>query len=106
MGDLDVPRITQGSCRGALVGERIVLSHCRSSNLAGVGLQLWAGALVLADFLLSCPEVVMGHRIRELGAGIGLVSIIASRLGSASVLCTDGCAEIVANYQKSLQLNI
>ncbi|CAJ1357228.1 unnamed protein product, partial [Effrenium voratum] len=62
------------------------------------------GALVLSDFLLWRPEVVRDKKVCELGAGLGLCSLLAGRLG-AQVLCTDGSAEACENCRRNLQQN-
>ena len=52
-----------------LVGWRIELARVCSSQLERVGLQLWAGALVLSDFLLARPYLLEKQHVCELGAG-------------------------------------
>ena len=51
------------------MGWRIELVRLASSRLERVGLQLWAGALVLCDFLLARPWLFHQRRVCELGAG-------------------------------------
>ncbi len=62
-----------------------------------VGLQVWRGALLLADFLLSTPDAedggVSGRRVVELAAGTGVTSIVAATMARA-VTCT-GLAQLV-----------
>ncbi|KAL1129369.1 hypothetical protein AAG570_013896 [Ranatra chinensis] len=44
-----------------------------------VGLQLWRGAFVLADFILeNGPSMFTSKNVLELGSGVGLTSIVAS----------------------------
>ena len=52
-----------------------------------VGLQLWRGAFLLADFILANPDLFKDKIILELGSGVGLTSIIASSLAK-KVICT------------------
>lgn len=52
------------------------------------GLLLWPSALGLAERLASCPSVVAGKRVLELGAGAGLPGLMARSLG-ADVTQTD-----------------
>ncbi|UYV65624.1 hypothetical protein LAZ67_3004897 [Cordylochernes scorpioides] len=75
-GDLEVHR-------GLLSLE---LEHAGATRLAQVGLQVWSGALLMADFLLSRP--LTAEVLLELGSGIGLCSLLAAPLAS-TVLCTD-----------------
>eukprot|EP00747_Dinoflagellata_sp_TGD_P049975 gnl/TRDRNA2_/TRDRNA2_146499_c0_seq2.p2 gnl/TRDRNA2_/TRDRNA2_146499_c0~~gnl/TRDRNA2_/TRDRNA2_146499_c0_seq2.p2 ORF type:complete len:148 (-),score=37.29 gnl/TRDRNA2_/TRDRNA2_146499_c0_seq2:176-619(-) len=68
-GDLVLPRekpdaeagaleLGESSAASGLVGTCIQLCRLTSSDIDRVGLQLWAGALVLSDFLLARPEIV------------------------------------------------
>lgn len=52
-----------------------------------VGLQVWRGALLLADYILSHPDSFRNQIILELGSGVGLTSIVASYLAK-EVICT------------------
>ena len=53
-----------------------------------VGLQVWRGALLLADYLFSCCVDIKDKNILELGAGVGLTSIAAA-IYSENVVSTD-----------------
>ena len=55
----------------------------------GVGACLWDGALLLAAYLISQPHYkYVGAKCVELGAGVGLVSVVLAHL-SAAVITTD-----------------
>ena len=56
----------------------ILIEHSLSSTVELVGLQLWRGALLLADFILAHSEVFMNRNVVELAAGTGLTSVIAA----------------------------
>ena len=58
-----------------------------STVLEDVGLQVWRGALLMADFLLSHKEIFRDNVVLELGGGVGLSAIIAS-LTCSTVFCT------------------
>ena len=59
-----------------------------STTLEAVGLQVWRGALLMSDYLLSSAGArLRGAVVLELGAGTGLVSIIAA-LRASHVFCT------------------
>lgn len=58
-----------------------------STELDLVGLQVWRGALLLADYVLSHPDLFRDQTIVELGAGVGVTSIVASYLAK-EVICT------------------
>lgn len=60
----------------------------RSTTLDLVGLQLWRGAYLLADFILSEKSNFEGKVVLELGTGIGFTSIAAG-IYAKQVICTD-----------------
>lgn len=52
-----------------------------------VGLQIWRGALLLADWLIHNNETIQKDScILELGSGVGLTSIVAAIFNP--VVCT------------------
>ena len=57
--------------------------HCVSSSVDLVGLQLWRGAFLLADFLLSQPNLLAGKKVLELAAGTGLTAVTASMMAES-----------------------
>ncbi|KAK5973581.1 Methyltransferase [Trichostrongylus colubriformis] len=58
-------------------------------NENGVAGVLWDSAIVLSEYLVAHPDLVRGRQILELGAGIGLPSIVAAKLSAEKVLTTD-----------------
>lgn len=60
----------------------------------------WAGGLALARHFSAHPEVVQGRRVLDLGAGSGLVGIVAAQAGAIA-----SAAEIDANAQAAIALN-
>ncbi|XP_011163804.1 methyltransferase-like protein 22 isoform X2 [Solenopsis invicta] len=77
--DLDIDRDREGI---------IVIEHSVSTELNLVGLQVWRAAFLLADYILSHPDLFRNQIILELGSGVGLTSIVASYLAK-EVICTD-----------------
>ncbi|XP_076661478.1 methyltransferase-like protein 22 isoform X2 [Halictus rubicundus] len=77
--DLDVDRQKE---------EKLMIEHRTTTQLQHVGLQVWRGALLLADYILSNPDLFKDKTVLELGAGVGLTSIVASFLAK-EVICTD-----------------
>ncbi|XP_034190187.2 methyltransferase-like protein 22 [Osmia lignaria lignaria] len=77
--DIDVNRQQKG---------KLGIEHYISTELQHVGLQVWRGALLLADYVLSNPDLFKDKVVLELGAGVGLTSIVASFLAK-EVICTD-----------------
>ena len=104
-GDLAMSRDELESASKELFGWRIELARLASSHIERVGLQLWAGALVLSDLLLQRPHLVQGRQVVELGAGLGLVSLLAHRLAAGHVCCTDGHSEALAMSRENLLRN-
>ncbi|XP_044582074.1 methyltransferase-like protein 22 [Cotesia glomerata] len=66
----------------------LFIEHSISTELQLVGLQVWRGAFLLADYILDNPSVFKNQNVIELGAGVGLTSIITSML-AREVTCTD-----------------
>ncbi|XP_055385914.1 methyltransferase-like protein 22 [Condylostylus longicornis] len=90
-GDLDVKRKEQ---------KIIAIEHSASTVLKLVGLQVWRGALLLADFLFHCRGDISNKNILELGSGVGLTSITAAMFAK-TVVCTDinvgGILDLIRN---------
>ena len=97
-----VPIAPAGPCR------TLQLAHSGASSLLQCGLQLWRGALLLADFLIHSaraapaqarrgfPTASAAPGLLEIGAGCGLVSLIAAHAWPASrVFCTDGVETVL-----------
>ena len=79
-----------------------------------VGLQSWASSIILAERICLEPSLFQfnslhrpGVRILELGAGTGLLSIIASKfLPSADVVATDYHPDVLANLRSNVSTNL
>ncbi|KAJ3120456.1 Methyltransferase-like protein 22 [Physocladia obscura] len=75
------------------IGEATVLRirHALATQLNDVGMQIWAGAMVLAELILAdrADIQICGQHILELGAGTGLVSLCAAVAGAKSVVASD-----------------
>ncbi|XP_055380097.1 methyltransferase-like protein 22 [Condylostylus longicornis] len=66
----------------------IEIEYSRESTLDLVGLQIWRGALLLADYLFHHRNELCDKQVLELGAGVGLTSIAAA-MYAMRVICTD-----------------
>lgn len=65
------------------------IKHSASTSLRMVGLQVWRGALLLADWALHYgPSLLRGATVLELGTGTGLTSIVAA-MHAKEVVSTD-----------------
>lgn len=60
----------------------------------------WAGGLALAHHFAANPAVAAGRHVLDLGAGSGLVGIVAAKAGA-----TVSAAEIDANGRAAIALN-
>jgi predicted nicotinamide N-methyase len=49
-----------------------------TTKVDGLGGEVWAGALVLCEFLELNQDVVQGRDVIELGAGCGLCGLVAA----------------------------
>jgi predicted nicotinamide N-methyase len=66
--------------------------------------KVWPSAIALSEFILQNPHYIQNKKLVEMGAGLGLPSIVAGRY-AADVLCTDYVAEAVAIAQQSAAHN-
>jgi 16S rRNA G966 N2-methylase RsmD len=53
------------------------------------GQKLWCGSLCIVNYFFKHPGCIKDCLIIELGAGTGVLSIIASKLGASRVIATD-----------------
>ncbi len=77
-----------------------------ATTLDDVGLQVWNGALLLSDYLLSQPDIVRDRTILELGAGTGLVSLVAAECGARRVYVTDVGDDVLENCHANVTANL
>ena len=81
----------------------LTLRHTLDSKLVDVGLQVWRGALLLADYLVACPSLAQGT-VLELGSGCGLCGLLAARLGAQCYL-TDIGDGVLHNTRENARQN-
>jgi len=92
------------SCDSGLVkytmeaGKVISIKEKVASN---TGSKVWDCNFVMGKYFELNPSIVDGKSVIELGAGLGLLSIIISELGAGKVMCTD-----VSEMIKSISENI
>ncbi|XP_034567993.1 methyltransferase-like protein 22 [Notolabrus celidotus] len=82
----------------------IKIEHTMATPLEDVGKQVWRGAFLMADFILSEPVLFSGATVLELGAGTGVTSIV---MGTAAktVYCTDVGVDLLSMCDKNVALN-
>ncbi|KAJ1475544.1 hypothetical protein T484DRAFT_1909513, partial [Baffinella frigidus] len=83
------------------------LSALRGEDVCDtIGWDLWEGATAkLCELLVAFPEIVRGKRCVEIGAGVGVVGLVAAKLGAKSVLVTDYDAGALAIANENISLN-
>ncbi|XGW16475.1 hypothetical protein V3C99_001717 [Haemonchus contortus] len=74
--------------KSVTIGSFVLHLH-QNWNENGVAGVLWDSAIVLSNYLVAHTELVRGRRVLELGAGIGLPSIMAAKLSAKEVTATD-----------------
>ncbi|KAG2761061.1 hypothetical protein JG687_00007742 [Phytophthora cactorum] len=67
-----------------------------TTKVDGLGGEVWAGALVLCEFLEANDQEVQGRNVIELGAGCGLCGLIAAALGARMAVLTDEYPDLLA----------
>lgn len=93
----------------------ILVHHSLQTTLKEVGLQVWNGCLLLADFFLTHPILAQSRDETwlELGAGTGLCSVVAALscalvgggLAPKQIVCTDVGTEVLDLCRRNLKEN-
>jgi predicted nicotinamide N-methyase len=99
--DADGDRLVKRRRRGGVLR----LHHTLETRLNDVGLQVWRGALLLADLLVAQPALVEGAHVLEVGSGCALCGLMAARLGAERVFVTDVGEAILRNAQRNARVN-
>jgi predicted nicotinamide N-methyase len=87
-------------------GGVLLLEHSMETTLLNVGLQLWKASLYLSEYVLSNWECFNRKVIVELGAGVGILTIISS-LFAEKVISTDLehiLTQTISNYENNKSL--
>ncbi|XP_054285945.1 methyltransferase-like protein 22 [Macrosteles quadrilineatus] len=72
------------------------IEHSTATPIRLVGLQVWRGALLLADYVLHHAQALQHSTVLELGSGVGLTSIVTS-IVAKHIVCTDVDLEGILN---------
>ncbi|XP_068672119.1 methyltransferase-like protein 22 isoform X2 [Montipora foliosa] len=75
----------------------ITIEHHLSTTMKDIGLQVWRGTLLLCDYIVHHEDRFDGCTMLELGAGLGLCSIIVGRVAKR-VFCTGNGAVVVREF--------
>lgn len=94
-GDLVVARRRAGD-----EWDVIAIEHVMGTTLKDVGLQVWLGSLLLADYIVDNKDTFQDVRALELGAGPGLASIVMATVAK-QVFCTDTGVEILETCERN-----
>lgn len=71
-----------------------------------VGLRPWESAFFLAEYLMANPALTKGKKVLELGAGVGLVGLVAGLWCQASgVIFTDCDGEVLKYLRHNVEIN-
>lgn len=84
--------------------DALTIEHTMATPLDDVGKQVWRGALLLADFILSDPGQFAGATVLELGAGTGVSSIVMAT-AAKMVYSTDVGADLLRMCSKNVTMN-
>lgn len=76
-----------------------------STGADDTGLAVWGPSLTLSQFLLRRPGLVEGKRVLELGCGVALPSLLASRLSAKEVIATDFREQTLTQVEAHAQMN-
>ena len=69
------------------------------------GVTLWQAAPRLARYLSTNTDLVVGKRVLELGAGLGLCGMVAHHLGAETVVLTDADTITLQKMRSNLETN-
>uniref|UniRef100_A0A672FPA5 Methyltransferase like 22 n=1 Tax=Salarias fasciatus TaxID=181472 RepID=A0A672FPA5_SALFA len=79
-------------------------NHTMATPLEDVGKQVWRGAFLLADFILSEPQSFRGATVLELGGGTGFTSVVMATVAK-TVYCTDVGDDLLSMCERNVALN-
>lgn len=82
----------------------LTIEHTMATPLCDVGKQIWRGAFLLADFILSDPAQFAGATVLELGAGTGVSSIVMA-MAAKMVYSTDIGADLLSMCRTNVTVN-
>ncbi|CAM9093355.1 unnamed protein product [Ectocarpus sp. 4 AP-2014] len=94
--------VAQRCCRPSY--EVLTIVHKMATTLGLVGQQVWSASFLLGDFVLTHDELFAGMQVLELGAGPGVVGLIAARVARRCYL-TDYHDEVLKLLARNVEAN-
>ncbi|CAM9726734.1 unnamed protein product [Ectocarpus fasciculatus] len=94
--------VAQRCCRPS--HEVLTIVHKMATTLGLVGQQVWSAAFLLGDFVLTHDELFAGKQVLDLGAGPGVVGLIAARVARRCYL-TDYHDEVLKLLARNVEAN-
>ncbi|XP_063170696.1 methyltransferase-like protein 22 isoform X2 [Candoia aspera] len=82
----------------------VKIEHTMATPLEDVGKQVWRGAFLLGDYILSKQELFRGCTVLELGGGTGVLSIIMGKVAK-TIYCTDVGEDLLSMCERNVALN-
>lgn len=82
----------------------LTIEHTMATPLEDVGKQVWRGAFLLADFILSDPARFAGATVVDLGAGTGVSSVVMA-MTAGRVFSTDVGTDLLSMCRSNVALN-
>ncbi|XP_077980676.1 methyltransferase-like protein 22 isoform X2 [Glandiceps talaboti] len=82
----------------------IIIEHSMATPVRDVGLQVWNGAMLLCDYILDRQDQFKNTTVLELGAGVGLSSIVMATIAD-KVFCTDVGIQVLETCRKNVERN-
>lgn len=71
-----------------------------------VGLAMWPSGWLVAEWILSNPEIFKGRSILELGSGVGLTGVVLEKfVKSKSVYLTDYLDSVLNNCRRNVEIS-
>ena len=68
---------------------KLGIPDCKDSNVYLFAHHIWKSSVLLSKLLIQNPNLVSGKDCLEFGAGCGLPSIVANKLGAKSIVASD-----------------
>lgn len=81
----------------------LLCSNAASTDHDLTGQVVWPVSIFVAWFVARCPDVFRHKSVLEVGAGCGLPGLVASRVGAATTLLTDGSDVVMRLLEKQCE---